>query len=739
MRGRAWIIALTAFGLAATLPAQAGGRRALLIGINDYSASRLPRAERSAAPGRDVPSLDGTANDVAIMHDLLIALYGFRDEDIITLTDQRATRAAILHALGRRLLGSTEKSDVVLFYFSGHGSQVRNWLSDESDHLDESLVPADSRQGAADIRDKELRPLFNRILDRGARLTIVLDTCHSGSGARGPDDHLRIRAVQPDLRNVADRTTGRSPESRGALVLSAAQDFSEAFETLDERGKIRGAFSWALARALRDAEAGESAADTFLRVRARLQVERPAQDPVIACTAATCLRPFLGVRTDRRGQRPVIAVERAMGNGEFLLQGGWASGVTSGSELRLAGHDDVRLEVTSLLGTSRCKARGPRDSTRLKPGALLEIITWAAPPSPPLRIWIPRAPIDPLVAGRSLRQEATQRGIRWIEDPLSTTTTHLLRWRDGAWELLHDGGRTRPAMPLLSGVPPGASLFVQLPVALALAESVGGIAGVESSARSAEADYVLTGRLAGDRLEYSWVRPLAIGSGVTLSILPPRTDWTSAGDPGLRDGLVKLRRVQGWNELRSPMTAGSHYRLAIRRLSDGEFVEDGILVGKHRYRLVLRAREPAPAHPLYARYLYVFAIDSDGKSTLLFPPPETGAVENLLPSTTTPGEPLRDPPAEIELAGAPPFLVSEPYGLDTFFLLTTDEPLSSLTSLAWKGVRGTRASGVSRPLEELLAQMLAGTRSPDESVLTPPTWSIDRVTFQSIPPRSSTP
>src|SRR5205814_10176582 len=123
---------------------------------------------------------------------------------------------------------------------------------------------------------------FTAILARGARLTIILDTCHSGSGARGLDGGLRFRGGSPDLRDVADPFVAPSPERRGALILSAAQDFDLAFETLDEQGKIRGAFTWALARAMRDAEAGEPASETFLRAEARLHAERPAQAPLIA-------------------------------------------------------------------------------------------------------------------------------------------------------------------------------------------------------------------------------------------------------------------------------------------------------------------------------------------------------------------------------------------------------------------------------------------------------------------------
>src|SRR5258708_11582174 len=190
-------------------------KRAVLVGINDYSASRLPAANLPTRD-RDWQDLGGAVMDVEILRELLVSRYGFQRSNIVTLTDQAATRAGILDALDQHLVKRSKKNDVVLFYYSGHGSQGRNSLSDETDKMDESIVPADSRVGASDIRDKELRHIFNGLLDRGARLTLILDSCHRGSGRRGSDGGLRPRSVEPDLRDVADRSSpGPRPENRG--------------------------------------------------------------------------------------------------------------------------------------------------------------------------------------------------------------------------------------------------------------------------------------------------------------------------------------------------------------------------------------------------------------------------------------------------------------------------------------------------------------------------------------------
>lgn len=735
MPSRTWIAALF---ICLNVPAYAIGHHALLVGINDYSASRLAAPLTDAEPERYIPNLDGTVNDVQLMRELLVALYGFMPADIAVLTDQQATRGAILRALTAQLVATAKKDDIVVFYFSGHGSQVRNSLSPELDRLDESLLPADSRLGARDIRDKELLRIFNQILDRGARLTIILDTCHSGSGARGLDGGLPARGVQPDLRDVADPFTAPAPEERGALVLSATRDLDLAFEMLDDRGNIRGAFTWALARAMRDGGAGEPASVTFMRAAATLHAERPAQEPVFAGNDQARSSPLLGVRTDERTRRRLIAVERAIDAHTYVLEGGWASGVTIGSQLRLPRRNNVQLEITSLRGVARSVARVTRGNARLRSGTLLDIVTWAAPPSRPLRVWVPRAPDDVEMLAPQLREQASRHSIRWVADPTETTPTHLLRYRRGAWELAANGRQKSTDTPSIASIPPGALLFVQFPVSREVVEAIDGISGVALVNSPQSADYVIAGRFVRDHVEYACVRPFVAQSDRAHSVLPLRTDWIDAQHAfQLREAIVRLRVVQAWQDLRSPSSFGSSYRLAVRRASDGGLVEDQKLIGRHRYHLVLRRSETFRSEPLFAHYVYAFVISSDGSSVLLFPPSERGDVENLLPITPTPAQPVTDAPIEIPLGAPRSFVVGEPYGLDTYFLLTTDEPLPSLASLEWSGLRGTRSGAKRSPLEELLAQTFAGTRASFEPIRTPANWSIDKVVFEAVPPRSA--
>jgi uncharacterized caspase-like protein len=689
-------------------------RHALLIGINDYTASHLTAAPRSkAAPGRDIwPDLPGAVNDAAGMRDMITAQYGFDPPEIVTLTDQTATRDAILRSIRSHLIDGVQRNDVVFFYFAGHGSQVRNSKSDEPDKLDESIVPADSRLGAPDIRDKELRRLFNEIIDRGAKLTVMIDACHSGSGARGLPAAAPLRGIAPDLRDVADGgPDGPRPENRGALVLTASQDFGNASETHDHK---HGAFTWAWMLSLRAATPGEPAMETFLRAQARLRGEMPFQDPVLAGNDEARRTPFLGAGPGTR--RSVVALQRIRSDGTAVLEGGWANGLDVGTELRPAGTTDgPRFVITSIDGLMRSTARISGATNRPPPGTLLEIAAWAAPPPAQLVVSIPRtlASEDELrTLAAAAQRVATKRGIKWIADPVVSTPAYVLRWNSNHWELLHESAATRFASPVaaVAAIDRGRSLFLQVPVPAELADAIHSPGNaIVTAERPQDAHYILTGRFHDRTLEYAWVRPGVSRADRLKTSLPLRSTWlpyASDDADALQYRALCMHKILAWNELESPRYSRWPYRLALQERLDGGGT----------YPLLLKSAGTRAAK----RFVYVFAIDSYGQSTLLFPP--SGSVENRFPI----GD---NAPPEIALGR---IRVTPPYGVDTYFFLTTAEPLANPWVLQWDGIRGPRPE-TPTALEQLLAATSSSARSPT-SIVTPVDWSIERVIVESVPP-----
>ncbi len=75
-------------------------RRALLIGVGEHLYNKVPDDRKRMGKKKSFPEdLGGAANDVEIIKDVLIRRFGFKPENIVTLTDSQATREAILAAM----------------------------------------------------------------------------------------------------------------------------------------------------------------------------------------------------------------------------------------------------------------------------------------------------------------------------------------------------------------------------------------------------------------------------------------------------------------------------------------------------------------------------------------------------------------------------------------------------------------------------------------------------------------
>ncbi len=139
------------------------GKRAICIGINDY-------------PGT-YNDLSGCVNDAQDWADLLRSDFQF-GEDVRTITDSAATKDNILQALGDLVTGA-KGGDIVVFTYSGHGTWVYDkGERDESDNRDEAICAYDGN-----ILDDEIRAVI-RQMDAGVRLTVISDSCHSGTVTR---------------------------------------------------------------------------------------------------------------------------------------------------------------------------------------------------------------------------------------------------------------------------------------------------------------------------------------------------------------------------------------------------------------------------------------------------------------------------------------------------------------------------------------------------------------------------
>lgn len=770
--------------------ASAQTRRAVLVGIDTYEPPDPPAsdsaANRGASRGMSAdlsPSrasrgvwvnLKGSINDVTAMQQVIEKFYGFDDKNVHVLTDRQATRENIKNALQKYLIDEAAGGDIVFFYYAGHGSQMRNSKSRETPPKDETIVPADASQGVWDVRDKEFARWFNQMLDKKLLVTAIFDSCHSGSIARGASVLRQARLLPDDDRDADDDYHETAPEDRGALIFSAAQANQSAWEDYDQDSGPKpiphGAFTLALLRVINAGNANLPAIDIFKAVKAQLQAHNIDQLPVLAGRGRDS-KPLFGTEASGPGGSVRVAALDVSGE-RVSLDGGLAIGLREGAELRLTnskkGSAQVRLRVTEAVSLSRSVAKVIEgDAEAAHPGDLFEVDKWATGAAAKLRVWMPPAALpqaDVLRIAQDMSKLSASLRWNWIQDPTDSTAKNLSQtyWDGQSWVLSKPTGATvrlgaAPARQLrpdsLTGGPGAApSFFLSLPPTNELTSSLQlGTSSVNSAVEVTSnrelADYLLVGRLNGKQLEYAWVLPNSTQDSNANSPNPVRTDWIGVGDTEksaqaaavqLTENALRLARVHGWLNLSAPPGATEFpYKLALKRSDCAagcrNYKAEGSVIEGEQYGAVLTA-DPNNLKPyIPPRWVYVFILDSWGRGQLLFPPVSAGNEEKLnrLPVK------LQDKwPEEISLSDPTALTVSCPFGVDTYILLTTNDPINDLSVFQFSGAR-SRGTGVhtgGNPLEDLLGSMSSNTRGGRIAVQA--NWSIQKLPLRSVPKSS---
>jgi hypothetical protein len=170
------------------MPIGSGQRKALLVGINYINT---PAAR-----------LNGPINDVQNMVQFL-SQKGYQNMWVLTddQTDpnRQPTRQNMIQGM-QWLVQGARPGDSLVFHYSGHGSQMLDTSGDELDGFDEVILPCDYKM-AGYILDDDLHNILVKSLPYGARLTAVMDCCHSGTGMDLPYVH-EATAASRDLANL---------------------------------------------------------------------------------------------------------------------------------------------------------------------------------------------------------------------------------------------------------------------------------------------------------------------------------------------------------------------------------------------------------------------------------------------------------------------------------------------------------------------------------------------------------
>jgi hypothetical protein len=734
-------------------------KRALIIGIDKYAPSEKVN-QRSIR--QKWSNLDGAVNDALAVKEILISKYGFQEENIAMLLDSLktknivATKENILLVINENLIQNAEKGDIVFIYYAGHGSQIVNSKSPEKDKKDETIVPSDSylstNDDIRDIRDKELAQLFNQLIDKGVILTLIFDSCHSGSIARGKDDDYKERKLEPIEIDIADPEDFIRPEERenGALVLSAAQDYQTAKETKDENGNPHGAFTAALLQALRTSSVAESATSVFSRIKAIVESTGRDQYPVIAGPEVRKNQNLFGIDADKLKSKTVVAV-LSNKESEIVLQGGVAIGLREGAELQefRNSQDDSKIivKVAEERGLNKCVVTIIKgDESDIHPGDLFEVTRWAVPDNMTLNIYIPETDYsyeELYKIAAELSQLQQEKNITLTDEPVDEKNVFELYYLNLEWKLKNLRNGKSEAL----GKEPSVSqikkiiqvekvfLYINLPPSIEMKEIFNAkLSSINSSVKitsQKEAKYFLGGRIVNDKLEYALYLPELSHKENNLSSLPFITDWVQVTGPDklddetnkINDTAFKLAKINAWLTLEIPEDESSFpYRLALKNSNTSKLVTEGNVVEGEIYGLTLTLDSLLLKNwDKNTRWIYVLGIDSYGEISLFYP--GSGNVENREPETTNPL------PTEILLGNKKLFQIGKPFGPDTYILLTSNDQIPNPELMESKGLR-TRSASRGNALVDLLSNIGTTTRAGTKII--PVDWSINRITTVSV-------
>jgi hypothetical protein len=207
-------------------------KHSLHIGINNY-------------PGT-ANDLRGCVNDANGWEELLRDNYGFKTQKLL---DAKATYRNVVREMVKIVEQASSKSHIVIT-FSGHGTNVRDVSGDEQDKRDEALCLYDKL-----LIDDQLRDILGK-LPKGAHLTFISDSCHSGTVTRSflntlyDEDAPKPRYLPPEddqeVFEIAPKSITKKilhpEEDMGEVLLTGCNATQYSYDARID-GKFQGAMS----------------------------------------------------------------------------------------------------------------------------------------------------------------------------------------------------------------------------------------------------------------------------------------------------------------------------------------------------------------------------------------------------------------------------------------------------------------------------------------------------------------
>jgi len=330
---------------------------ALLIAADCYLPNRLPEGS--------YPNLGGCVRDVQLVEDFLRDRLLLKEDRLIKLTstnvgtgappeppERRPTYENIIAAF-KYLTQKANPGDHVYVHYSGHGGRTPTLLPEVKGEggIDEALVPIDIGNSTARyVRDVEIAKLLQDMVTKGLRVTMVLDSCHSGGATRGPDSAVRGVAFIDRTERPSESLVGNPQELRSAweaqagpnatrsltsalrpaeyVLLAACRPSEFANEYAFDGRQRNGALTYWLLDTLKQ----QGPAPTFQmihdRVVAKIHETFPAQTSVLIGDPGRVA--FQDLRIEPEFTIPVAAVN--LGAKQLTLSAGLSAGLAKGAQ-----------------------------------------------------------------------------------------------------------------------------------------------------------------------------------------------------------------------------------------------------------------------------------------------------------------------------------------------------------------------------------------------------------------------
>lgn len=199
-------------------------RYAVLVGVNETDDPTFP-------------ALKHAVDDAVDLGKVLASPERGDFDQVVVLSDRRGTQREVVLDQLRWLRDTVRREDVVVFYFSGHGTRLK-----DGDRWRRFLVTSDAAAGDLEgtaIDLAHLQTFFGELL--AARKALVVDACFNGDGKSKVRPEWRDA---PDTEPMAPRMEAMAPGEAQLFATSADRPSRED----DELG--HGVYTWYLIDAL---------------------------------------------------------------------------------------------------------------------------------------------------------------------------------------------------------------------------------------------------------------------------------------------------------------------------------------------------------------------------------------------------------------------------------------------------------------------------------------------------------